>query len=53
MKIETNVCTALYDLFRNIDEFVEESKNGFKHKNRKIEKKFNKLAKELEKLCDH
>ena len=52
MKIETNDSTALYDLFRYINRFVEESKDGFKHKNKKLEKKFNKLANELDKLCD-
>ena len=52
MKIETNDSAALYDLFRYINRFVEESEDGFKHKNKKLEKKFNKLANELEKLCD-
>ena len=52
MKIETNDCTALYMLFMHINRFVEEYEDGFKHKNKKIEKKFNKLAKELEKLCE-
>ena len=52
MIIETNNCSALYDMFNYIERFVEESKNGFKHKNKKLEKKFNKLAKELEELCE-
>ena len=52
MKIESNNCAALYMLFMHIKSFVEESEDGFKHKNKKLEKKFNKLAKELDKLCD-
>ena len=50
-KIKTNDCTALYRLFSFIDRFVRESEDGFKQ-NKKIEKKFNKLANELDKLCD-
>ena len=52
MKIETNGSVALYMLFRYIDRFVRESEDGFKHENKKLEKKVNKLANELEELCE-
>ena len=53
MKIEGNDCTAIYELFVHIGRFIEELENGFKHKNKKIEKKFNKVAKDLKNICKY
>ena len=33
--------------FKGIYHFIREYKEGFKHKNKKIEKKFNKIGKKL------
>ena len=39
--------------FIQIGNFIREYEDGFKHKNKKIEKKFNKVAKDLKKICDY
>ena len=53
-KIERNFQgkIAFYRFFEQIGNFIREYKHGFKHNNKKIEKKFNKVAKELEKICN-
>ena len=56
-KIEFNVNNlddhVLFKFFEEIDNFIREYEDGFKHKNKKIEKKFNKVAKDLKKICEY
>ena len=42
---------VFYKFFIQIDNFITEYEDGFKHSNKKIEKKFNKVAKELKEIC--
>ena len=42
---------AFFKFFIEIRNFIREYEEGFKHNNKKIEKKFNKVAKELKKIC--
>ena len=53
MKIEFNDNIVIYQFFIQIGNFIREYEEGFKHKNKKIEKKFNKVAKDLNKICNH
>ena len=41
---------AFLNFFIQIDNFIREYEDGFKHDNKKIEKKFNKVAKDLKKV---
>ena len=43
---------AVLNFFIQIDNFIREYEDGFKH-NKKIEKKFNKVAKDLKKICEY
>ena len=57
-KIEFNVNNlddhVLFKFFEEIDNFIREyEQDGFKHKNKKIEKKFNKVAKDLKKIREY
>ena len=53
MKIELEIVNVIYNFFEQIRNFITEYEDGFKHKNKKIERKFNKVAKDLKKLCDY
>ena len=53
MKIEFNDNIVIYEFFIQIGNFIREYEEGFKHNNKKIEKKFNKVAKDLNKICDY
>ena len=53
MKIFFNDKIVIYEFFIQIENFIREYKEGFKHNNKKIEKKFNKVAKDLIKICDY
>ena len=53
MKIDFNNKSIIYSYFVQIKTFIREYNDGFKHKNEKIERKFNKVAKDLEKLFDY
>ena len=39
-----------FNFLIQIDNFIREYEDGFKHNNKKIEKKFNKVAKDLKKV---
>ena len=43
---------AFYKFFIEINNFITEYEDGFKHNNKKIEKKFYKVAKELKEICE-
>ena len=43
---------VLFKFFEGIDDFITEYVEGFKHKNKKIEKKSNKIAKDLKKVTN-
>ena len=53
MKIEFNDNIVIYEFFLQIDNFIREYEYGFKHKNKKKLKKFNKVAKDLKKICEY
>ena len=53
MKIEFNDNVVIYEYFAQIRNFIRECEDGFKHDNKKIEKKFNKVAEDLKKICDY
>ena len=53
MKIEFNDNIVIYEYFAQIRNFIREYEDGFKHDNIKIEKKFNKVAEDLKKICDY
>ena len=44
---------ACFNFFIQIDNFIREYEDGFKHNNKNIEKMFNKVAKDLKKLCEY
>ena len=44
---------AFFNFFTQIRKFIREYEEGFKHNNKKIEKKFNKVTKDLIKICDN
>ena len=44
---------AFFNFFTQIRKFIREYEEGFKLKNKKMEKKFNKVAKDLNKICDY
>ena len=44
---------AFFNFFIQIYNFIREYEDGFKHNNKKIEKKFNKVAKDLKKICEY
>ena len=50
IKMEFNQNRIFYSFFEEIGFFIREYDKGFKHKNKKIERKFNKVAKDLKKL---
>ena len=43
---------VLFKFFEGIENFIREYEEGFKHENKKIEKKFNSIAKVLKKVTD-
>ena len=50
MKIEFNDNIVIYYYFAQMDNFIREYEDRFKHENKKIEKKFNVIAKKLKKV---
>ena len=52
IEIEHQDEDAFFNFFIQIDNFIREYEVGFKH-NKKIEKKFNKVAKDLKKICEY
>ena len=52
MKIKFNN-NVIYEYFVQIKNYIREYEDGFKHNNKKIEKKFSKVAKDLKKVCEY
>ena len=52
IEIEYQDEDAFFNFFIQIDNFIREYEVGFKH-NKKIEKKFNEVAKDLKKICEY
>ena len=44
---------AFFNFFTQIRNFIREYEEGFKHNNKKNRKKFNKVAKDLKKICEY
>ena len=52
MKIEASQGNKVIStFFRFIKKFIKEYEDGFKHNNKNIEEKFNKVGKDLKKIC--
>ena len=52
MKIEARQGNKVIStFFRFTKNFIKEYEDGFKHNNKKIEEKFNKVGKDLKKIC--